>query len=51
MGIMFAKCNYSDDTFPHNSGPSIDACGTPVVITRLSDTMSSISIYCCMFVK
>ena len=35
----------------NKSGPSIDPCGTPIVITRLSDAVPSISVYCCLFVK
>ena len=35
----------------NKNGASIDPCGTPVVITDLSEAMAYISTYCCLFVK
>ena len=30
----------------HNKGPRIDPCGTPIVDGKISDLLSSLSVYC-----
>ena len=33
----------------NNNGPRIDPCGTPIVKGKISDLLSSISVYCFLF--
>ena len=35
----------------NNNGPTIDPCGTPIVKGKISDLLSSISVYCFLFFK
>ena len=35
----------------NNNGPRIDPCGTPIVKGKISDLLSSISVYCFLFFK
>ena len=35
----------------NKSGPRIQVCAKPVVISKVSDFISSISVYCFLFVK
>ena len=32
-----------------NKGPRIDPCGTPIVKGKISELLSSISVYCFLF--
>ena len=35
----------------NNNGPRIDPCGTPIVKGKISDLLSSISVYCFLFLS
>ena len=35
----------------NNNGPRIDPCGTPIVKGKISDLLSSISVYCFLFLR
>ena len=51
------KSNFSVDSqksfiyMINNKGPRIDPCGTPIVKGKISDLLSSISVYCFLFFK
>ena len=48
---VYVGREYSMDENKYKWRISIDPCGTPVVIPRLSDAVLSLSSYCCLFVK
>ena len=35
----------------NNKGPIIDPCGTPIVKGKISDLLSSMTVYCFLFLK